>query len=97
MTSAYGVVVNGKIVLDTPPEWPDGTQVRVEQLVGLPDPDRPSTPEEIARDLALMDQSRGPAMTPGEEAEWHKARAEQKAWELARWEEHSRKLEELFK
>ncbi len=38
-----------------------------------------------------------PWLTPEEEAEWQKALAEQKAWELANWDAHCKKIEELFK
>ena len=44
-----------------------------------------------------IDQIQPLLMTPEEEAEWQKARAEQKAWELANWDAHSKKLEDLFK
>lgn len=95
-----GKFVDGKIVLEAPPDWPDGTEVSVEPSAesdGLPD-DEDGSPEAIARRLALMDRrvGAGPWLTPEEYAAWEQRRAEQKAWELARWDEENEKARKVF-
>jgi len=50
MNAIRSVVKNGRVEVDAPPDWPDGTPVRVE--LGLNgqaeyDDESPETPEEI--------------------------------------------------
>jgi len=102
MSAIRGTIRDGKVVFDTPPDWPDGTPVEVEPAragdrIGLSEEEQGDDPESIARWLAWADQIQPLLMTPEEEAEWQKARAEQKAWELANWETRSKKIEDLFK
>jgi hypothetical protein len=98
MSAIRGTIQDGKVVFNTPPNWPNGAEVVVELAPPvadeLPDDDDTS-PEAIARRLALMDRVR-PWMTPEEEAAWKKQREEDKAAELAQWDARSRKLEGLF-
>jgi hypothetical protein len=99
MSGLRTTVVNGKIVADAPADWPDGTDVFIQptdEVVGLPDDDRPPTQEEINRTLALIDQIQGPFLTDEEWAAWEAARKAQKEYELSKWEERSRKIERLF-
>lgn len=100
MSAVYGKVVGGKVVVDVPDEWPEGTEVRVDRLDPedeLPD-DEDGSPEAIARRLAIMDRrvGAGPWLTPEEYAAWEQRRAEQKAWELARWDEENEKARKAF-
>lgn len=104
MSVIRGTIQDGKVVFDAPPDWPNGTPVVVSAGganeyvgVGMREEDWPTTPEGIEALVAEMDQIQPLIMTPEEEAEWQKARAEQKAWELANWEAHSKKIEDLFK
>ena len=53
-------------------------------------------PESIAKWLAWVDSLEPLILTPEDEERIRQARDEQKAFELARWEERSRKLEKLF-
>ena len=101
MPTLYGTVTNGKIELPAPPGCPDGTPVRV--VVGEPEPaggmseeDWDTSPEAIAAWVAAVDALE-PVMTPDEDAAWRKARAEQKAWELANWEKYNAKIDGLFR
>ncbi len=103
MSTIRGTIQDGQVILSTPTDLPNGTEVRVEVAstgetvgIGLREEDWPSTPEGIAALVAKMDQIQ-PFLTPEEEAEWQKARAEYKAWHIANWEAHSKKIEELFK
>jgi hypothetical protein len=48
-----------EVVADAPTDWPDGTGVYIQptdEVIGLPDDDRPPTQDEINRTLGLMDQ-----------------------------------------
>ncbi len=53
-------------------------------------------PESIARWIAAFDAIPPLEMTAGEEAEWRAAREAQKAFEMAKFEEHGRRIEALF-
>jgi hypothetical protein len=102
MSAIRGIIHDGKVVFATPPGWPDGAVVdvelaREEERIGISEDEQGDEPESIARWLAWVDQIQPLVMTPEEEAEWQKARAEHKEWELANWEAHSKKLEDLFK
>jgi hypothetical protein len=102
MSTIRGIIQDGRVVFDTPPDWPNGTPVDVELVnsdnsIGVSEEEQGDDPESIARWLAWADQIQPLIMTPEEEAEWQKARAEQKAWEIANWEAHSKKIEDLFK
>jgi hypothetical protein len=54
-----GVIREGRVEVDEPINLPDGSEVTITgyphgKFVGLPDNDRPPTPEEIAATLAAM-------------------------------------------
>ena len=73
MNAILGVVKNGRIEVDVPPDWPDGTPVRVE--LGLNgqtkyDDERPETPEEIEEWIRRFREIEPNEMTPEEEAAW---------------------------
>lgn len=56
-----GVIRNGRVEVDEPVNLPDGSEVTITgrangKFVGLPDNDRPMTPDEIARTLAAMEK-----------------------------------------
>ncbi|MBA4066477.1 MAG: hypothetical protein C0501_22755 [Isosphaera sp.] len=99
MAVIRGTIQDGKVVFATPPGWPDGTEVTVTAPAfgadELPD-DNDSSPAAITQRLALMDRVQG-WMTPEDYAAWERARAEQKAWELANWDARCKKIEDLFK
>ena len=81
MSVRKATVRNGKIELNAPDDWPEGTEVRIEPVVPVPassclrDEEWPDTPEGIARHLALMDRIGPMDITAEEEAEWEAARA----------------------
>lgn len=101
MSVIHGTYRDGKIIPDNPPaDWPEGKRVVIGEApdeldVGMREEDWPTTPEGIAAWIARVDQLQ-PFLTPEEEAEWKKALNEQKAFELSKWEERSRKIEKLF-
>jgi hypothetical protein len=83
MNVITGVVRNGQIVLDAPPNLPEGTRVEVvpvEQTrptLGIREGDWPTTPEGIEALIARMEQIEPLLMTPEEEAQWQ---ADLKGW-----------------
>jgi hypothetical protein len=97
MTVLKAFVKDGKIELEAPTDWPEGTEVRIEpskpaESIGIRDEDWPDTPEGIARLLASMDRIEPLDMTAEEEAEWAAARSAQKEFEKARFDEHADSL-----
>jgi hypothetical protein len=52
--------------------------------------------ESIARWIAAFDAIPPLEMTPDEEAEWRAAREAQKAFEIAKFEDHGRQIDALF-
>ena len=103
MSAIRGTIQDGKVILDSPAELPNGTRVTLavsapEEYVGvgIREEDWPTTPEGIEALVAKIDQIR-PFLTPEEEASWHRALADQKAWELANWEKSCKQIEEVFK
>ena len=102
MSAIRGTIQDGKVVFDTPPDWPDGTPVEVEPVrsserIGISEEEQGDDADSITRWLAWLDSLEPLKMTPEEEAEWQKARAEQRAWELANRAARSKKIEDLFK
>jgi hypothetical protein len=88
MTVLKAIVKDGKIELEAPTDWPEGTEVRVEAVpdsIGIRDEDGPDTPEGIARLLESMDRAEPLEMTAEEEAEWAAARKGQKDFVKARF------------
>ena len=70
MNAILSVVKNGRIEVAAPPDWPDGTPVRVE--LGLNgqtkyDDERPETPEEIEEWIRRFREIEPIEMTPEEE------------------------------
>ena len=101
MTEVHATLLGGVLVPDTPLPLPDGTRFRVtttlaEPLQTVTEDEQGDDPESIARWLAWYDALEPLILTPEDEERIRQARADQKAFELAHWEEHSRKLEKLF-
>ncbi|MBY0513106.1 MAG: hypothetical protein K2P78_04245 [Gemmataceae bacterium] len=100
MGTIRGKYVGGQIVFTAPADWPEGIEINLEPVtesepLGIPEEEQGDDPESIARWLAWMDSLK-PFLTTEDEAKWQQARAERRAFELASWEERSRKLEKLF-
>jgi hypothetical protein len=101
MTVLTAIVKNGKIELEAPVDWPEGTEVRVEPVPvvpssGIRDDDSSDSPEMIARDLALMDQIEAMEFTDEEQASWDAAREARRNWEKARFDEHAEAIRETW-
>jgi hypothetical protein len=99
MNAIRSVVKNGRVEVDAPAEWPDGTPVRVE--LGLNDPseydeERPETPEEIQAWLLWYHSLEPVLMTPEEEAAWEADRKMQTEFDIANSAERDRRIDEVF-
>jgi len=87
---------DGQVVLETPPNWPEGRRLVV---VEDPEPDddiQGDDPESIARWIAAVDAIPPLEMTAKEEAEWQAARNAQRDLEKATFNERADKLREMF-
>lgn len=96
-----GVISEGRVEVDEPINLPDGSEVTITgrphgKFIGLPDNDRPPTPEEIAATLAAMDQIESLELTDEERADWEAELRARKEWEEAHFEEHSEKLRRMW-
>jgi hypothetical protein len=94
-------VKNGKVELEAPDDWPEGTEVLVERVshapsFGLSEEDWPSTQEQIAQHLSLMDQIEPLLLTPEEEKQWAAAREAQKVFEKTQFAEHADRLRRVW-
>ena len=98
MSAIRGVFKNGQIILSDPPpaDWPDGAEVRLELVDPVADDLQGDDPESIARWLAWYD-SLEPFLSEEDEAKWREALREQKEWEKANWDKHSKEIEDLFR
>jgi hypothetical protein len=101
MSAVNAAYIDGRIVLDTSPDWPNGTRLVVKVVPVVPvrmmtEDEQGDDPESITRWLVWFDSLEPLRLSPEDEARIAQVRAEDKAWELARWDEHSRKLESLF-
>lgn len=98
MTTITATVRNGRIEPDEPLELPEGTALRitVPNEEELSEEEDATNPASIARDLAIMRTFEPLQMTEEEIAAWEADRKAHKEWELAHFEEHSRKLEQIW-
>lgn len=105
MKSLRGRVIGGSVVLDAPPpEWVEGEKVRVlldrdcefNEADWLDSLDQGDDPESIERWIAAVNAIPKSSWTDEDEARWQAARAEQKAFELSKWEENAAKLKAMF-
>jgi hypothetical protein len=99
MNAIRSVVKNGRVEVDAPPDWPDGTPERVE--LGLNgqseyDDERPETPDEIQAWLRWYHSLEPIVMTPEEEAAWEADRKMQKEFDNANAAERDRRIEGIF-
>lgn len=101
MTEVHATLLGGVIVPDTPLPLPDGTRLRIttaqaEPLQMMTEDEQGDDPESIESWCAWVDSLEPLILTAEDEERIRQAWADQKAWEIAHWEEHSRKLEKLF-
>jgi hypothetical protein len=98
MNAILSVVKNGRVEVDAPPDWPEGSPVRVE--LGLngkaTDDERPETPEEIEEWIRRFREIEPIEMTREEEAAWEAGLKAQKEFDIANAAERDRRIDEIF-
>ena len=94
MNAIKATVKGGRLELQVPPDWPDGTEVEIHPVGpgGTVGNDGPMTPDEIACVLAAMDKVEPFALTDAERAAIEADRQTRKEWEKAHFQEHGDKL-----
>jgi hypothetical protein len=101
MSTIRGRYIGGKIVPDSRPDWPEGTEVEVRPATDDDDP--PGTvgpvwdnsPQGIADWLAWYESLEPLILTPEDEERIRSAREARKAFELATRAAHNEKLRKL--
>lgn len=83
MNAIIATVKDGRLAVEVPPDWPDGTSVEICPIDAdrVAAEDLPMTPAEIARTLAAMNLIEPLELTDDEEAAIEAARQERKQWE----------------
>lgn len=90
MAAATGTYRKGKIILDEPVDWPEGTEVEVipgRQKIGLTEAEWPTTAEGIAALRKAIAEIEPLEITPEEEAEFQAWREEVKQYTLKKMRE----------
>ena len=101
MHAIRGTVKDGRLELQVPRDWPDGTEVLVQPVeiadcFGIREDDWPDTPEAIADWHRWYDSLEPLIFTDEERAAWETARREQKEFEQAGFEERADKLRRIW-
>jgi hypothetical protein len=93
MTMLRGTIKGGRLELDVPLDWPDGTEVEIHPVLrGAMKGTPVISKEEIARTLAAMDLIEPFEMTDDERASWETERQAGKERDKAQFAEHAEKL-----
>lgn len=101
MSAIHATYVEGNIVPDEPPKWPEGTRLVVEVALTVPvrmmtEEEQGDDPESVARWLAWYDSLQPLVITSNDGETIRKVREDQRKFETEQWEARSRKLEKLF-
>ena len=96
MDAIHGTYQGGRVELDSPVSWPDGSRVTVtteSKEIGMSEADWPTTPEGIAAYIARLESLEVPEMSDAEWALWQAAREASKRYTLANMEKHIPKFD----
>lgn len=101
MSAIKAIVKDGRIELQAPPDWPDGTEVTIhpqlaEDTFGIREEDWPETPDAIAEWLTWYDTLEPLIFTDEERVAWEANRQARKEWEKAHFNEHAEKLRRMW-
>lgn len=92
LTPINGIVRNGKIEIEAPSDFLEGSEVRIWLDITRADDDGPMHPDEIERTLEAMSQVQPFILSDSERLEWQSSLDEQKALDIASAESRARKL-----
>lgn len=87
MTMTMAKYEDGRVILDTPVDWPNGSELEIRlrsPLSNQCDDETPETPEEIEQWIEEMKSIPGIQISDEEMAAWHLRRKEDKERELNR-------------
>jgi hypothetical protein len=102
MTAIKTNIHNGWIQLPAPADWPEGSEVVIQlaaasveagPIRGMSEEEQADDPESVARWIAALEAIPPLHMTAEEEAAWRTERQEQRAWELASFEERAERVQ----
>jgi hypothetical protein len=101
MTTVKATVKGGRLELDVPADWPDGTEVIVQPVAGdenfgIREECWPHTPEAVADWLRWYDTLEPLIFTDEERAAWETARENQKDFEKAAFAARAEKLQRMW-
>ncbi len=97
MTMLRATIKAGRLELDVPPDWPDGTEVEIHPVEpGIEGDSGIMSPEEIAKTLEAMDNMEALEMSEAERAAWEADRQSRTAREKAEFMERAEKLRRLW-
>ncbi len=90
-------VKGGRLEVEVPADWPDGTEVEVCPLAtGIQNEAGMMSDEEIARTMAAMDHVEPMEITATEQAVWEAERARRTRCEKEQFAEHAESLREIW-
>ncbi len=93
MTLIKATIRGGRLEVDVPVDWPDGTEVEVHPLEqGSPGDADMMSAEEIAQTLSAMDEVEPLEIADAERAAWEAEREARMRREKARFMEHAESL-----
>lgn len=97
MTTIKATVSGGRLELNVPMDWPDGTEVEIHPVHGSTHGDDETlSAEQIARTLAAMDQVVPFEMTEAECAAWEAERQARKDREKAEFLQNAEQFRKMW-
>ena len=96
MNTIRATVAEGRLELNVPADWIDGTEVKIHRVAKESTNDEAMSPEEIAQLLSTMDQLASLELTETEHADWEARMQTRKDWEKAGFAERVAKLKGLW-
>jgi hypothetical protein len=92
-----GTVKGGRLEVDVPRDWPDGTEVGIQPLEAPTGLDAEAlAAAEIARTLAALDRVEPFEMSDAEQAAWEAERRANREREKAQFAERSERLQRMW-
>jgi hypothetical protein len=97
ITMIKATVKGGRLELNVPADWPDGTEVEIHPLDDSTRGDaQVDAAAEIAKTLAALDRIEPFEMSDAEEAAWEAERRADREREKAHFAEHSERLRRMW-